>query len=188
MLAEIAELEGVGEEIPGRLREKHLAAVPGRHHPGGAVDVHPDVVVVREDRLAAVDAHADSNSGVGESLLRGERGRHGVRRLLEGHEERVAAGIDHDAAVRVDGFADHAVVLGEDLGVAGAELVQETGGALDVGEEERDFAGREGRRLVSRGQSPPPRRRRVAGLPRTARSGRLRPAHSAPRTDPAAAS
>jgi len=47
---------------------------------------------------------------------------------------------DLDAAVAAERGTKHAPVLGEDIGVAVAELVQQPGGALDVGEEERDGA------------------------------------------------
>src|SRR5829696_6778144 len=47
---------------------------------------------------------------------------------------------DLDAAVAAERGTKHAPVLGEDIGVAVAELVQQPGVALDVGEEERDGA------------------------------------------------
>ena len=68
----------------------------------------------------------------------------GARRGREGDEERVALRVDLDAAVRGEGVAQHAPVLGERLRVRlGPERVQQPRRALDVREEERDGAGRE---------------------------------------------
>ena len=113
------------------------------HHPCGAVDVHPHVLVVGDARLAAVDAHPHTDTDFVQAILRLDRGRDGVRRSLEDDEERVAAGVEHDAIVSGDCGAHHAVVLGKETGVVVAELVQQSRGALDVGEEEGDCSGRE---------------------------------------------
>ena len=43
----------------------------------------------------------------------------------------------------LEGVAQHAAVLGQHVGVAIAELLEQLRRALDVGEEERDGAGRE---------------------------------------------
>ena len=76
------------------------------------------------------------------SHLLGRRDRARGRR--EGDEERVALGVDLDAAVARAGLADHTPMLGQRFGVSlGSKLVQELRRALDVGEEERDGAGRE---------------------------------------------
>ena len=114
MLTEVAKVEGAFDLVSGRLREEHLAAVPRSHHPCGAVDVHPDVVVVGDDRLAAVDSHPHPDTDLGQGVLRGDRGRDGVGRSLEDDEERVAAGVDHDATVLGDRRTHDAVVLCEE--------------------------------------------------------------------------
>ena len=74
-------------------------------------------------------------------------------------EERVAAGVEHDSTAGGDCRAHHAVVLGEEPGVVVAELVQQSRGPFDVGEEEGERSGRERSWLVRRAQSRPPRRR-----------------------------
>ena len=187
MLTEVAKVEGAFDLVSGRLGKEHLAAVPRSHHPGGAVDVHADVVVVGDDRLAAVDSHPHPDPDLGQGVLRGDRGLNGVGRSLERGEERVATGVDHDAAVLRDRRTHDAVVLREERGVVVSELVQQPRRALDVGEEKRDFSRRERSRLVRRVQSPPPRRRRAAGLRRTARDGERQADRTAPRRGHAAA-
>ena len=97
MLAEVAKLERAFEHVDRRLRQEHLAAVPRSHHPCGAVDVHPHVLVVGDARLAAVDAHPHTDTDFVQAILRLDRGRDGVGRSLEDDEERVAAGVEHDA-------------------------------------------------------------------------------------------
>ena len=75
MLAEVAKLERAFEHVDRRLRQEHLAAVPRSHHPCGAVDVHPHVLVVGDARLAAVDAHPHTDTDFVQGILRLDRGR-----------------------------------------------------------------------------------------------------------------
>jgi hypothetical protein len=49
-------------------------------------------------------------------------------------QECVALSVDLDAAMAAECGTEHAPVLGERVGVAVAELVQQPGGSLDVGE------------------------------------------------------
>ena len=88
------------------------------------------------------DAHLDRAGGeLARHLFRGRERARGGR---EGHEERVALGVDLDAVVTGASLADHAPVLGERIGIRlCAKLVQKPRRALDVGEEERDGAGGE---------------------------------------------
>ena len=58
-------------------------------------------------------------------------------------EERVALRVDLDPAVLVDRLADDAMVLGQDVRVIVAELMEQLRRALDVGEEEGDGSGRQ---------------------------------------------
>ena len=130
------------EEPPGRLGEDDLPAVRGGRDPRRAVDVDPDVALVRHDRLAGVDAHAHADRARLERVARvGGRG-HGVRCARERDEERVALRVDLDAVVSRERISQGAAVLGEELGVAGSVLLEKPRRALDVGEQERDGAGR----------------------------------------------
>ena len=100
-----------------------------------------------------MQAHPHADRPGLERALAVEGGRGGAGRGREGDEERVALRVDLDAAVRREGGAQDAPVLGERLRVAlGAERVQQPRRALDVGEEERDGAVRAARqRTASRG-------------------------------------
>src|SRR5205085_10289609 len=68
---------------------------------------------------------------------------HGVLRVAEDEEDGVALRAELLAAGGPGRLAEEPLVLGEDLGVAVLEAPQERRRALDVGEEERDGAGRE---------------------------------------------
>ena len=66
------------------------------------------------------------------------------RRPSERQEERVALGVDLDAAVAGERVAQHAPMLRQRLGVAlPTQVVEQARRTLDVGEEERDGAGGE---------------------------------------------
>ena len=97
VLSEVADRDVALEKSSRRLGEDDLASVRGGRDAGGAVDVHPDVSLVGDDRLAGVEAHADADrAGLERSARVAGRG-HGVRRPREGDEERVALGVDLDA-------------------------------------------------------------------------------------------
>ena len=73
----------------------------------------------------------------------------GVARAREREEEGVALRVDLDAAVLREALAHQPPVVGEDVGVAVAELLQQARRALDVGEDEGDgAAGKRGMRPV----------------------------------------
>ena len=115
-----------------------------RRDPRRAVHVPADVALVRHDRRPGVDAHADGDRGRGQRLLglprRVERPRRGRERV----EERVALGVDLDAAEAPEDLPEDVALLAEDSGVAlVAELVEEARRALDVREEKRHRAARE---------------------------------------------
>ncbi len=143
MLAEIADTSVGAEEAAGRLGEDDLAAVRGGCDPRRSVDVHADVALVGQQRLARVDAHPDADRPGLERLLRVNCGGDGVDRPREGDEERVALGVDFGTVVSREGLADGATVLCEEIGVGGPVLLKETRRPFDVGEEERDRAGRQ---------------------------------------------
>ena len=152
--AEIAERLAV-EERRGRRREHDLAAVCERCDARAAVDVDPDVALARQRRRARVQAHAHARS----ARPRAPRWPASAAaaapwRRRESDEERVALGVDLDAAVRDERIAKDTPVLRECLGVrVRAERVQQPRRALDVGEEERDGSAREigaHRRVIDR--------------------------------------
>jgi hypothetical protein len=139
VLPEVAEALA-SEQGGGRGRDEHLAAVPGSCDAGGAVHVGADVALLGQERRARVQAHPHREL---ERLLRlarrGERAGGG----REGDEEGIALGVDLDPVVAGEGLAQDAPVGGERFGVRlRAQLVQQPGRALDVGEEEGDGADR----------------------------------------------
>ena len=143
--------EVLGQGSDEGRREHDLAAVAGRRDPCRVVHVDPDVVLRlagptgTEPTLAEMKAHPDADIAAGSPDFSRDRalgvGRGHDRRVgpIEGREERVALGLDHGAAVALDGVAQQDVVAPDDLGprkrADGALGARRT---LDVGEQERD--------------------------------------------------
>jgi hypothetical protein len=121
MVAEIAQ-SVAPHEIPGRLRDENLAAVSRGRDPGSTVHVHADVALGRHDRLTRVQAHPHTNRSAGKRVTATRSGRKCLRRLGKGEEERIALGVDLDAAVTHECVSQRAPVIRQDIGVTSAEL------------------------------------------------------------------
>ena len=142
VLAEVGQLDV--DEAGGRRRDEHLAAVTGGGDAGGPMHVVADVALLCQQRRPGVQPDPHPDRARSERLRHRRRRSERARRRREREEERIALRVDLDATLGSAGLADHAPVLGERVGVRlGAELVQQPRRALDVGEEERDRAGRE---------------------------------------------
>src|SRR5690349_12250383 len=101
------------------------------------MDVEADVAAVDADGLAGVDADAHPNRAVARVADRTRRAKGGVG-IRETGRELVAAAVDL-LATGVRERGPHRVpVLLQGGGVRIAELLQEPGRSLDVGEEEGD--------------------------------------------------
>ena len=137
------------DQTPRRLREHDLAAVRRRGHPRRVMDVEADVFLADERGLARVhaDAHADRLPFrplvTRELALRLRRGPAPVDRRLEDAEERVALCPQLAAISAAERCAQDRVMLDLRIHVLVTELLHETRGTLDVGEEESDCAGRQ---------------------------------------------
>jgi hypothetical protein len=122
--------------------DEYLAAVRGRHDPGGAVDAEAIVPLFGHSRLGRMDAHPHTQPGSRRPLVRFEPllavDRSG-RRLIgarECEEERVALPVYLVAPVLAHGGAQDLPVVRERLPVRLAQLLQKLCGSLDVREEE----------------------------------------------------
>ena len=152
MLAEIAKF--ALDELRACRGHEHLPAVAAGGDARGAVDVVSHVALIGQKRRSAVqadpDVHRTGRKRIREGGGRGERPRSG----REGKEEGITLRIHLDPALSRAGRANDPAVLGEHICVAlRAERVQEPRRALDVGEEERDSAGR---KVVTHGRDHPP--------------------------------
>ena len=143
-----------GGKVSGHLRgrplgQDDLAAVGSVRDPCRPVDVDPDVVAGRDDRLTDMDADPHAEDVPVRPLVRrkcalgGGRRRDAIERRPEDGEERVALGRDLEAAVRGEGRPDVTLMVGEQPGVSIAEVGQQPGAALDVAEEEDQPSARE---------------------------------------------
>ena len=141
--AEIANRRVRVEQPLRGLGEDDLPAVGGGGDPRGAVDVDADVALLRDDRLAGVQAHADADLAGLERLPRLRRRGDRLRGARERDEERIALRVDFDARVPRERLAQEAAVLGEEVGVRGPVLVEQPRRSLDVGEEKRDRSRRQ---------------------------------------------
>ena len=156
VVAEVARLEPVSDEITGRLREHDLTSMCACADPRAAGEVDADVVPARRQlRLPRVNAHPDPDRlplrpvVPRERELPRSRSLDGVMCTPEREEERVALRVVLDAAVRGERLAQQAPVRGEGLVVADAEESCEPGRLLDVREEKRDGSLRQLRHVAA---------------------------------------
>src|SRR6266498_3767108 len=103
--------------------------------------VQTDVTLLRQQRLAAVDADPHPHRQLLERRLRFGGRRERAGRGWEGYEERIALRIDLDALVGPERLTQDTAMLRQHPRVlVGAQVVQQLRRTLDVGEEERDGA------------------------------------------------
>ena len=143
VVAEAANLGLRLDQIVRRLREHDLSAVCCAHDPGRDVHVDADVVPVRDERLAGVQADAHAYRSVRERGLRIDGCVHSVARALERDEERISLRVNLDTAVASEDVTQQTLVRGEDVGVAIAQLLEQLCRPLDVTEEKGDRARRQ---------------------------------------------
>ena len=143
VLAEVADRRVGIEQSPGRLGDDDLASVRGSGDARGTVHVEADVALVRHDRLARVDPDPHADGAALERLAPVGRGGDRVRRPREGDEEGVSLRVHLHPAVLGEGGPQRTPVVGEQLDVRGAVLLEQPRRALDVGEEERHRAARQ---------------------------------------------
>ena len=97
-----------------------------------------------------MDPHADTNFDLarpapgGQGALGVDRAAQAICRSRERHEERIALRVDLVTVPGREGVAQDPTLLGQHLGISAAEAFQQSGGAFDIGEEERDRAARRG--------------------------------------------
>ena len=166
VLAEILERAPVRQVVldqnPGGLRDQDLAPVRRAGDPGGPVHVDADVVAALCQPLAGVQAHPDPKGPAlgpsvgGQVALGDHRGLRGAHRTGERHEEGVSLGADLDPSGPGHGGADDLGVLVVDGPVSVPEVLEQPGRAFDVGEQERDRAGRQFCHLGRQCSASPP--------------------------------
>ena len=126
------------------VRDQHLAAVARGGDPRGAMDVRARRSPLAVTSGSRCGSPIRTRIGPAASAPAPRRGSHdGVRGVGEGDEERVALGVDLDAAVRAERLAQHRDARPARSAYAPPELVQQPRRALDVGEQERDGAARQ---------------------------------------------
>jgi hypothetical protein len=161
----------VTDEVPGRLRQQHLTAVTGRHHPRRSVNVKADVVTLDETRFTGVQPHPHPHGAARRPTLAGERpltvggGADGVARRRERNEQRVSLRSDLATAVCHESRPKQLTMGLQQRRIGVARPPQEPGRPLNVCEQEGDRATRN--RVHPRQATPPdlhrqPRRFRSA--------------------------
>jgi len=151
--AQVAQVT-LGEPL-GRLGDEHLPAVARRHDPGGSVHVHADITVLADKRLAGVDPDSNANRPLSQRRLPRRCRGQCILHTPERDEQRVALRVHLHPGVRGERLPQHPPMLRQHFRVRlGPELVQQSGRTLDIGEEERDGAGRECSHRGARQRSP----------------------------------
>src|ERR1700736_4783858 len=148
MLAEIAQAHPVrqilGHKGSAGVREENLASVRGPANAGRPMDVYPHVSGLRDARLAGVQPHADSyDCLVGprmaqNALLCRDRRLQRLACGREGGKDRIPLRVDLLAAFFLNRRADQQSALRQDVRIVVPQLLEETRGALDVGEKKGD--------------------------------------------------
>ncbi|HEY3071771.1 MAG TPA: hypothetical protein VGJ46_03060 [Candidatus Limnocylindrales bacterium] len=140
VLAKIPDLGA--NEIPGRLREKDLTGLRRGADAGGQVDVQAYVALVGRFRLASVNPDAHTYRSFASTRHDFERCRNGVRGLPEDGKGAVSFSIDSDSTVGGRDRPDRSSMAGEQLPIIRSQLPEQSRRARDVGEQERERAGR----------------------------------------------
>ena len=125
------------DEVSRRLREQHLAAMPGGRDTGSTMHIDTHIALVRDQRLARMQPHPHPHRSAHQRRLGLLGRRNGIRRPPERDKERITLRIHLHAAVMRERPTQDAPVLRECIGIPIAELGQQTRRALDVREQER---------------------------------------------------
>jgi hypothetical protein len=132
----------IGQQDGKRMGSQHLATVRRRHDPCRAVQHAAEEVVVaplsdaRVKAAANVQQDALRRSGIGEGILKRERGGNPIPGIVECGAHAVARHLDHAAVVRFDGGPRQRVVPGERRLHPPRLALPQLSAALDVGEQE----------------------------------------------------
>ena len=185
LLAEVADADAlrqvVADECPGRLGDEDLAAVAGRADPRGAHDVHPDIALVADVRLAGVQPHPHPYLGALRPRVGGKRAlaldcpADGIPGARERVEERVALRVDLAPARGGEDVAQEPPVVGDNLAVLVAQLLEQARRAFDVREQERDGAAWKSHAVTVQSREPAGARDEPVPPPARRESGRLVP-------------
>ncbi len=142
VLAQVAQATTTDERL-GRRRHEDLSTVTGRCDPRRPMYVLPDVSLLGQQGRPRMHPHANPNLTDLESFCRLRRSRQRTGSSRKRHEERVSLGVYFDPAVVYERLTEQPPVLREHFCVAfSAELVEQASRAFDIGEQERDGAGR----------------------------------------------
>ncbi len=135
VLAEVGQLGA--DEFARRLREQHLAAVPGRRDARGQMDGLSDVPLVRPVWYPGVDADSNADRAGAERVHRFVGRANRARRRREGDEERISLGIHLDTPVRCERAPEGPAMFRERVRVRlGAQFVQQLRRTLHIAEQE----------------------------------------------------
>ena len=108
--------------------------MPGGHHPRSPVEHRTEVVTLPQLCFAGRDPHPDRQI---QFPLRGHCSIHRRSRRRECGADTVTGVLEHEAAVRLDGGAQHLVMRGEGFSHAIGVGLPPTGGTLNIGEQKR---------------------------------------------------
>src|SRR6266704_6922233 len=137
------------DEGTSGLRKQHLPSVPSTHHACGLMHVQTSIALGGKRWFACMEPHTDTHDHSFGPDMRGEGTLcchcrcYGIGGASKSHEEGISLGV-HDVPVPPpECCAEELAVLLQQVGVALAHLLKQTGGPLHVGEEQSDGSHRE---------------------------------------------
>ena len=139
----------IAAEVVRRLGQQRLAAVACRQQTRNPVQRRAEIITVAQLDRTRMERHAHAELGSFRPrlpvnrTLRVEGRRHRVGRRVERRAEGIAAGLENVAVVIVDAMAQQGVVARKGGAHRHGVRFPQPRAALDVGEEQRDGAGRE---------------------------------------------
>src|SRR5260370_8920592 len=136
-------------QVARRLGEHYLPPMRGAHDARRVMNVQASIALSRTLWLARMKPHAVMHCGtIGPGMgskrtlhlhCRGHR----IGGACKGHEEGIALGVHVVPAPAVKGCTQELAALGEDAIIAVAYLLQEAGGAFDIGEKQGERSRRQ---------------------------------------------
>ena len=145
------------DERRRRLGQQDLPPIPCSTNARGPMDIQPDVAPSSRDRLASMESHAHTHRclcwpGIGsEGPLRHHRRCNRLRCTAERHKEPVPRRVNLITVPLLENRPQQFSICCQNTSVSVSEVLEETGGMLNVAEQESDCSSRQ----VSHAERPP---------------------------------
>ena len=144
VMTQVTDRHGRLEQLARRLREQNLPTVSGGGDPRRPVHIDPAVLAIDNQRLTRVQAHSHAERALRERRLCLRCPSDRLTRACKRDEEAITLRVDLHAMLRDHRTSDKPPELGESRPVPlRTNLLQHRRRPLDIGEQQRDRAGRQ---------------------------------------------